>query len=223
MSQYILVIGGTGKMGRHIVRKLSERGELVTAMSRKANQHTDDELSGVTLRNGSILDAEAVQQAAADARAIVIVVEPSLNPLPNSNSAKHIFIDGHKNVIQAATPSGIPIILISQIYITRPEKEFFLQNAVRVRGKGEELLRSSGLPYTIIRAGWLKDTPGGKQGIRFEQGDTGDGDITREDVAEVCVQAIYHDTAQYTTFEIYNENGIPDNNWAKIFAGMQKD
>lgn len=33
----------------------------------------------------------------------------------------------------------------------------------------ESKLMASGLPYTIIRAGALQDTPGGEQGFRFDE------------------------------------------------------
>ena len=57
----------------------------------------------------------------------------------------------------------------------------------------------------------------------MEQGDTGEGRISREDVAEVCVRALAHDEARGKTFEIYNEPGPPPGDWASAFAALSPD
>ena len=67
--------------------------------------------------------------------------------------------------------------------------------------KGEDSLRASGIPYTIIRPCALTETAGGKELI-FEQGDNIRGKISREDVAELCVQALKQTKACNVTFEV---------------------
>lgn len=42
-------------------------------------------------------------------------------------------------------------------------------NAVNKAEKEESTLVASGIPYTIIRAGLLQNTPGGNQGFSFEE------------------------------------------------------
>ena len=42
-------------------------------------------------------------------------------------------------------------------------------NAKKLAERDEETVIASGIPYTIIRAGSLKNTPGGKQGFCFEE------------------------------------------------------
>lgn len=42
-------------------------------------------------------------------------------------------------------------------------------NAKKLAEQDESVLRSSGIPYTIIRTGELQDTPGGKQGFTFDK------------------------------------------------------
>lgn len=42
-------------------------------------------------------------------------------------------------------------------------------NAKKIAEQDESVLVNSGIPYTIIRAGLLQDTPGGKQGFSFEE------------------------------------------------------
>lgn len=42
-------------------------------------------------------------------------------------------------------------------------------NARKLAEQDEAALMASGVPYTIIRAGTLQNTPGGKQGFIFEE------------------------------------------------------
>lgn len=67
--------------------------------------------------------------------------------------------------------------------------------------KGEDLLRDSGIPYTIIRPCALTEEPAGAELI-FDQGDNITGKISREEVARICVAALESPHACDTTFEV---------------------
>jgi uncharacterized protein YbjT (DUF2867 family) len=169
---------------------------------------------------GSITDRDDVRRAAGDAAGVVVVVESSEQPGPNGPEAVHFH--GVENVIAAAPPTA-HIVLVTQIYITRPEAFERVRDVILARRRGEEALRANGRPYTIVRPSWLTDEPGGEQGIRFEQGDTGEGEITRADVAAVVVAALSSASARGKTFEIYNEAGTPPGDWDAAFAALAED
>lgn len=42
-------------------------------------------------------------------------------------------------------------------------------NARKLAEKDESIVMGSGIPYTIIRAGLLQNTPGGKEGFSFKE------------------------------------------------------
>ncbi|QIR35785.1 NAD(P)H-binding protein [Tolypothrix sp. PCC 7910] len=89
--------------------------------------------------------------------------------------------------------------------------------------KGEESLRASGIPYTIIRPCALTEETGGKELI-FEQGDNIRGKISREDVAELCVQALKQPQACNRTFEVKEgENSNNSINWQSLFSNLEPD
>ena len=67
--------------------------------------------------------------------------------------------------------------------------------------KGEDYLRSSGIPYTVIRPCALTEEPG-DQVLIFDQGDNIKGKVSREDVAELCVQALEEPKNYNVTFEV---------------------
>ncbi|MEH1945828.1 MAG: CIA30 family protein [Nostoc sp.] len=89
--------------------------------------------------------------------------------------------------------------------------------------KGEDSLRESGIPYTIIRPCALTEDAGGKELI-FEQGDNIRGKISREDVAELCVQALKLGKASNVTFEVkQGENTVKYVDWQSLFSHLQPD
>ncbi|CAM6108087.1 unnamed protein product [Calypogeia fissa] len=67
--------------------------------------------------------------------------------------------------------------------------------------KGEDAIRDSGIPYTIIRPVALTEEPAGADLI-FEQGDNITGKIAREEVARIVVAALKSPPAVDTTFEV---------------------
>ncbi|RWR96305.1 NADH:ubiquinone oxidoreductase intermediate-associated protein 30 [Cinnamomum micranthum f. kanehirae] len=67
--------------------------------------------------------------------------------------------------------------------------------------KGEDLIRESGVPYTIIRPCALTEEPAGADLI-FDQGDNITGKISREEVARICVAALGSHYACDKTFEV---------------------
>ncbi|KAG5562020.1 hypothetical protein RHGRI_004905 [Rhododendron griersonianum] len=67
--------------------------------------------------------------------------------------------------------------------------------------KGEDLIRESGIPYTIVRPCALTEEPAGADLI-FDQGDNITGKISREEVARICVAALESPYACDKTFEV---------------------
>jgi len=87
--------------------------------------------------------------------------------------------------------------------------------------KGEDCLRSSRIPYTIVRPCALTEEPGGKA-LMFDQGDNIKGKVSREDIAELCVQALDQPQACNVTFEVKEgESGSVPGDWLGLFSGVK--
>ncbi|GAB2231316.1 hypothetical protein Droror1_Dr00010322 [Drosera rotundifolia] len=98
--------------------------------------------------------------------------------------------------------------------------------------KGEDLLRESGIPYTIIRPCALTEEPAGADLI-FDQGDNITGKISREEVAKLCVAALESPHACNKTFEVKSvipfsepfkvdpENPPPEKNYDVCFKTLK--
>ncbi|MEK0179951.1 MAG: NAD-dependent epimerase/dehydratase family protein [Oscillatoriales cyanobacterium] len=87
--------------------------------------------------------------------------------------------------------------------------------------KGEDCVRSSGIPYTVIRPCALTEELGGKALI-FDQGDNIRGKVSREDIAQLCVEALDLPEACNVTFEVKEgENGKAPGDWEGLFSGVK--
>ncbi|XVE88238.1 hypothetical protein DITRI_Ditri19aG0053800 [Diplodiscus trichospermus] len=67
--------------------------------------------------------------------------------------------------------------------------------------KGEDLIRESGIPYTIVRPCALTEEPAGAD-LVFDQGDNITGKISREEIARICIAALESPYACDKTFEV---------------------
>jgi uncharacterized protein YbjT (DUF2867 family) len=199
-----VVIGGTGRTGSLIIDALRARGDEARAFGRG---------------DGGITDADAVRRALRDVGAVVVVVESEgSDEGPNGPKAVHDL--GVRNVL-AALPAGARIVLVTQIYITRPDAYPAMAHVIEARRAGEEAVRESGAPYTIVRPSWLTDGPA--SGARLEQGDTGEGEVSRATVAEAVAAAVHASEAVGRTFELYNQEPFAQPDWPAAFAALQHD
>ncbi|WCJ37188.1 high chlorophyll fluorescence phenotype 173 [Euphorbia peplus] len=101
---------------------------------------------------------------------------------------------------------------------TGPETDFVLvsctglgveptrrEQVLKAKRAGEDLLRRSGLGYTIIRPGPLKEEPGGQRALIFDQGNRISQGISCADVADICVKALHDSTARNKSFDVCYE------------------
>jgi uncharacterized protein YbjT (DUF2867 family) len=145
----------------------------------------------------------------------------------------------HIEYIKAYGGQTLPqFVLVSSAGVTRPGRPGINLDeeppAVRLNDqlggiltwklKGEDSLRASGIPYTIIRPCALTEEVGGKELI-LDQGDNIRGKISRDDVAELCVRSLEQSKACNLTVEVKaGENTTNNNiNWQELFSHLQPD
>ena len=90
--------------------------------------------------------------------------------------------------------------------------------------RGEEVVKNSGITYTIVRPCALTEKPGNKA-LYFDQGDNIKGQVSRETIAELCIQAIEQPEACNKTFEVREEEQSPNSSidWKALFGSLKPD
>jgi uncharacterized protein YbjT (DUF2867 family) len=223
MNQKILVAGATGRTGRLIVEKLIQRGTQPHVLVREIDKARELLGEDVVYYSGDVRDPDTIEPAMGGVD-IVISAIGTRTPV-GKNCPKKVDYQGVVNLVKAAQMQQVQrFILISSIATTHPEHPLnCFGKVLDWKFKGEEVLRGSGLPYTIIRPGGLVDTNGFQHTLVFDQGDRISGVVRRADVAEVCLRALDYPQSIGATFEVI-ENGeaiAPD--WDQLFSTLSKD
>jgi uncharacterized protein YbjT (DUF2867 family) len=226
MVKPILVVGATGGVGRQVVSKLLANEKPVRVFARdfrSARSQFTDEVEYIT---GDVREPDTLIPAMDNIKAVVCSINANPQKDP-TNTPKSVDYEGVHHLIEAAITAGVEhFLLVSWSDITPANgSDGAKPEAVKWKQKGEDVVRSSGLLYTIIRPGILTDDMGGEQALRMSQGDSPgfSGQICREDVAEVIVRALDEPAARNVTFEVIGERGTPPTDWARLFADLKKD
>jgi len=226
MTQPILIAGAAGGIGRQLVGKLTAQNEdvraLVRDLSRARTLFTAQDC--LQLVEGNANQTITLPNAFAGVRAVICTI--GAKAPAGESSPEKVDYEGVRNLVMAARNASVGrFILVSSLGVTHPEHP--LNNFGRVldwKLKGENVLRTSGLNYTIIRPGGLTDESGGKTAFRIEQGDTlGGGRISRSDVAALCLAALDEISTYYTTFEVVAQEGAPPEKLSDLFTGLKTD
>jgi len=221
----VLVAGASGRTGQHIVRELVAKGFRVRALVRNADSARallgED---GIEYAVGDVRQRATLDSAMRGVRYAISAI--GAVPKEAGNSPEFVDYEGVRNLAEAAAAAKVDqLVLISSAGVTQKDHVLnrVFDNVLIWKGKGEDAVRTSGVPYTIVRPGGLTDKPGGQSGVRLEQGDKGTGMISRGDLARVCVAALTSAAARNRTFEVYGAETPPEIDWDGLFGKLAAD
>jgi uncharacterized protein YbjT (DUF2867 family) len=147
------VVGGAGRTGRRVTDRLLDAGHEVRIVSRRAEPISR---AGVRSVPADLATIDAGHPALAEIAGVVISVEPPYD----AAGADAVLYRGVATLAEAAAARDMPVVLISQIYITRPEAYPSMAEVTRARGRGEQALRRSGAPTSSsVPAGCTTSRP----------------------------------------------------------------
>jgi NADH dehydrogenase len=146
MYTMILITGGTGFVGSHVVRRLRQEGLPVRAVVRSPSKAQGLKDLGVEVFVGDIADRVSLEAAAAGCERVIHLV--GIIQEGRGFTFRSVHVEGTRSVLAAAGKAGV--------------KHFFLQSALgtrenanseyhRTKWEAEQLVKASGIPYTILR------------------------------------------------------------------------
>ena len=189
----ILVAGGTGTLGRQVVRRLSTRGEDVRVLTRdpaRAAALPDS----VEVLAGDLRDPASVATAVRGCRTVVSAVHGFAGP--GRPSPEAIDRDANLALIQAAGAAGAGQVVLVSVLGAAADHPMPLH---RAKHAAEPALRASGLAWTIIRPAayletWIAITgarlPDKGQALVFGPGRNPINFVSAHDVAGVVDLAV---------------------------------
>jgi uncharacterized protein YbjT (DUF2867 family) len=213
----VLVVGATGSIGSRVVAAAQRLDLPVRGLVRDVAR-AERSLPGVELVRGDLEQPGSLTDALAGVDAIVFTHGGNGSP----DQARRIDYGGVANVLHALDGRTPRIALMTSIGVSRQGRGS-VGELLDWKRRSERLVRASGAPYTIVRPGWFDHVGSGDERLVFEQGDTGNGGIGRDQLADVLVRSLLTDTAVGRTFELFAEAGPAPGDWDGLFAGVRSD
>lgn len=214
------VAGATGETGRRIVQELVKRQVPVRALVRNLEKGQTILPAEVEMVVGDVLKPESLREAIADCT----VVLSATGAAPSFDITGPYKVDylGNKNLIDVAKEKGIQqFVMVSSLCASKffhPLNLFWL--ILVWKKQAEEYLQKSGLTYTIVRPGGLKNEDN-TDAIVMQGADTlFDGSIPRSKVAQVCVEALFQPQAKNKIVEVVAKQDAPAQSFDTLFASV---
>lgn len=214
-----LVAGATGQTGRRIVEQLLEQGIAVRALVRDSAKATELP-TGVEIAVGDVLKPSTLAAALVDCEVLVSATgaAPSFDP----TGPYKVDYEGNKNLVDAAKQANIDqFVMVSSLCVSKifhPLNLFW--GILYWKQQAEDYLKSSGVPYTIVRPGGLRNEDN-TEAIVMSSADTlFEGSIPRQKVAQVCVEALSQPTAKNKVVEIVTSENATSQPLATLFANV---
>lgn len=232
----IFVAGATGSTGKRIVEQLLATGFAVKAGVRdleKAKSIFPGDNPKLQFIKADVTDGSAKLADAISDDSEAVICATGFRPSWDLLAPWKVDNFGTVNLVEACRKQNVNrFILISSILVNGAAMGQLFNPAyifLNVFGftlvaklQAEQHIRKSGINYTIIRPGGLKNDPP-KGNIVMEPEDTlYEGSISRDQVAEVAVEALRHPQSHYKVVEIVAQMEAPERTFEEMFGSIKQ-
>jgi uncharacterized protein YbjT (DUF2867 family) len=144
-AQQLVILGGTGFVGSHLLPRLAADGHRIVLLSRNREQHRElGVLPGVSVRSANVYDDDTLRRHLVGGAVINLV--GILNPSgPYTFQRTHVELT--RRLIAACHASGVQ--RLHQMSSLKAGQG--LSHYLKTRGEAEALVKASGLDWTIYQ------------------------------------------------------------------------
>ena len=163
----VMVVGATGRLGRHVVERALERGHEVTAFARNPAA-VELEQDRLRTAKGDVLDAASLEAAAAGQDAVISCL--------GTREWRRVTLraEGVRNIISAMKAHGVRRLVVFSAFGVGDSREqlrrasflfgriifpLLLKDSFEDMARMEEAVRESGLEWVIVRPTALTEKP----------------------------------------------------------------
>ncbi|MHA4807468.1 NmrA family NAD(P)-binding protein [Flavitalea flava] len=200
-KKYTTVFGATGRIGKVLLRLLSEEGIPTIAITRDLNKAI--RMPNIDWIEADMGDKESLQAPLKDARAVFL-----------ASGMSDQIVREQTNVIEAAKTAGVEFIVKLSSGMADKNSPLYI---ARVHGEIEENLKGSDIPSAILRPNgfmqnWLGDLAQTVKTERKIYEATGDGKrpyIDLRDIAEVAFRVLTHPSDHsFHTYQLTGDEAV---------------
>lgn len=202
----VAVVGGHGKIARHLHGELDRAGHQPVALVRRAEYRDELEQLGAEVRLLDIEQQGTDAFAEAFAGCDAVVFSAGGGPDGNITRKRTVDLEGSLKSIAAAQRLGIDrFVQVSAIAVDQPVApgaSDVWTAYVEAKRDADAALRESGLAWTILRPGRLVDDPATGLVTLAERVDR--ADVTRADVAAAIAAMLDDRRTVHRQWELVN-------------------
>ncbi len=210
-ARRVLVTGGTGRLGAHVIRTLRESGVEVCALVRRGSEYFWLNDTGCDYFFGDLRDADSLRRALRGCTDLVAVA--SVRRERTDNHHGNVTADGNVALFRAAAERGVRNVVFVSCAAVRHAPEV---PHLRAKLVAEQALRESGLRWTIVRPGLFADNLAEllrgteHNGAAWLPGDpsTRVRPVHAPDVARICVAALDSPRADRQVLEVHGPEAM---------------
>ncbi len=148
----ILIVGATGNLGGMITRQLLAKGRQVRILVRPGSQYQSLMDAGAQPAIGDLRDRASLDAACQGIETVTTTAAARASE--DEATTRAIELQGYSNLIAAARGAKVKHFIYTSALGADPQSSIpFLA----YKGKVEEALRLSGIPYTILEPDWIMD------------------------------------------------------------------
>lgn len=233
-TKTVFVAGATGNTGKRIVTQLLSKGFNVRAGVRDVDSAKNNFPSNDTKLQ--IVKADVTEGAAKLSEAIgnaeAVICATGFRPSLDFLAPWKVDNFGTVNLVDACRSIGVNrFILISSILVNGAAIGQLLNPAYIVLNifgltlvaklQAEQYIRKSGIDFTIVRPGGLRNDPPSGNIVMQAEDTLFEGSISRDQVAEVAVEALVYPEASYKVVEIVTRENAPKKSLQELFASVK--
>jgi uncharacterized protein YbjT (DUF2867 family) len=145
----VAITGGTGFVGRHLAERLLGEGHEVVLISRHSGKPSDPP-GRATWVASDLSDPGTLAAAFIGCNAVAHCA--GINRELGSQTFERVHVQGTRRVVEAAERAGVRRIALMSFLRARPDCGSAYHES---KWAAEEIVRASGLDYTIIKAGMV--------------------------------------------------------------------
>jgi uncharacterized protein YbjT (DUF2867 family) len=148
----ILIVGGTGTLGRLTIEKLLAQKQAVRVMTRTPARAQDLQAAGVDVVQGDLRNQKSLVRACQGVSMVLASAHSIMGR--GAEASKYIDGQGHRWLIDAAKAADVQqFVYVSALGATPNHSVPFFQ----IKYETEQYLRKSGLPFAILRPSAFMD------------------------------------------------------------------
>ncbi|TXG47885.1 hypothetical protein EZV62_027179 [Acer yangbiense] len=215
VKKKVFVAGATGSTGKRIVEQLLAKGfavkagvrDLDKARTTLLNDNPDLQIVKADVTEGSEKLAQVIGD---DSEAVICAT--GFRPDWDLFAPWKVDNFGTVNLVEACRKLGVNSLHLPKC----------LGLTLVAKLQAEQYIRKSGINYTIVRPGGLRNEPPTGNVVMEPEDTLYEGSISRDQVAEVAVEALIHSESYYKVVEIVSRPDAPKRSYEDLFGSIKQ-